>query len=520
MPSRVRHSIEYLQTLYDTNEDKSMLDKVIKAFIGIQALPAEHENSFWKIAAYHGEPDNNYCHHETVLFPTWHRAYLLRLENALRSIEGCEDVTMPFWDETITALSHIQDHSIQTVPLVFTSPTYKFEDNTEVANPLYSYKLQRGIAQEKEERWSKPAGYNTVRYPKSGLVGNKAMAGTSTAHNMQFIKDDSNAETLRNNVRAWLEGRVEIPTDGVEEGDRISADTYSVLARYKIAMNAPNYTVYSNTQSQAQWIEDMGHEDGTYYVASIESPHNGIHLALGGFFQEAVYNANPIRGANGDMGANEVASYDPIFYFHHCFIDLQFWNWQRRAHHTSPGSLEVIDGYAGAFLGGGKTEVENLDMETPLKPFKTSTGEFYTSYDVTNIEELDYVYGPCSMDQFVWGFGGINRVDPPAKMVAVKNISTADYPGSFVIRLYSTDANGKKVEVGREPILSRYNVMNCPNCVQQQDIKAMFPIAAKQLNAIKGTRSANDMRYSVDIEGTDGVFPTPRSGRAPTIEVL
>ena len=84
-----------------------MLDKVIKAFIGIQALPAEHKNSFWKIAAYHGEPDNNYCHHETVLFPTWHRAYLLRLENALRSIEGCEDVTMPFWNETITALSHI-----------------------------------------------------------------------------------------------------------------------------------------------------------------------------------------------------------------------------------------------------------------------------------------------------------------------------------------------------------------------------------------------------------------------------
>ena len=49
MPLRVRHSIEYLQTLYDTNEDKSMLDKVIKAFIGIQALPAEHENSFWKL---------------------------------------------------------------------------------------------------------------------------------------------------------------------------------------------------------------------------------------------------------------------------------------------------------------------------------------------------------------------------------------------------------------------------------------------------------------------------------------
>jgi len=62
--------------------------------------------------------------------------------------------------------------------------------------------------------------------------------------------------------------------------------------------------------------------------------------------------------------------------------------------------------------------------------------------------------------------------------------------------------------------------MNCLNCVQQQNIKTMFPIVKAQLNAIKGSHSTNDMMYSVEIEGTDGVFPTPQSNKASTIEVL
>ena len=63
------------------------------------------------IGGYHGEPFRGagttdgqtwwggYCEHGTVLFPTWHRAYLHRLEKALQSIEGCEGVMQPFWDE-------------------------------------------------------------------------------------------------------------------------------------------------------------------------------------------------------------------------------------------------------------------------------------------------------------------------------------------------------------------------------------------------------------------------------------
>jgi hypothetical protein len=29
--------------------------------------------------------------------PTWHRMYLPRLEEALQSVSGCEDVMLPYW---------------------------------------------------------------------------------------------------------------------------------------------------------------------------------------------------------------------------------------------------------------------------------------------------------------------------------------------------------------------------------------------------------------------------------------
>ena len=39
-----------------------------------------------------------YCFHGQILFSTWHRAYVNRLEDALRSIPGCDAVTIQFLD--------------------------------------------------------------------------------------------------------------------------------------------------------------------------------------------------------------------------------------------------------------------------------------------------------------------------------------------------------------------------------------------------------------------------------------
>jgi tyrosinase len=96
--------------------------------------------------------------------------YLLKLEEALRSIEGCADVTMPYWDET-------SDDSLKNgVPWALTDEFFSRDSN--VPNPLRCFRLPRNIADEigtidanNAANYSKPIGYETVRYPLSGLVG-------------------------------------------------------------------------------------------------------------------------------------------------------------------------------------------------------------------------------------------------------------------------------------------------------------------------------------------------------------
>ena len=59
-------------------------------------------------------------------------------------------------------------------------------------------------------------------------------------------------------------------------------------------------------------------------VMPLEQPHNDIHLAVGGYDVPSGPNQgdfSPIEGANGDMGENDTAGLDPIFYFHHAHID-------------------------------------------------------------------------------------------------------------------------------------------------------------------------------------------------------
>ena len=73
-----------------------------------------------------------------MLFPTWHRVYIFKLEEALRSAPGCENVTLPFWDETS------QDSLDNGVPWALTRESVELDGQT-IPNPLRSFGLNAGI---------------------------------------------------------------------------------------------------------------------------------------------------------------------------------------------------------------------------------------------------------------------------------------------------------------------------------------------------------------------------------------
>ena len=90
------------RSIYDLMDDREngrpeALDALMTAWKGIQELEPDDPNSFFVIGGYHGEPFRGagttdgqtwwggYCEHGTVLFPTWHLAYLHRLEKRCRA---------------------------------------------------------------------------------------------------------------------------------------------------------------------------------------------------------------------------------------------------------------------------------------------------------------------------------------------------------------------------------------------------------------------------------------------------
>src|SRR3569833_2574912 len=63
------------------------LDRLVRGFQALTALPPSDQDSFATIATYHGLPAW-YCQHGNVLFPLLHRAYILRRGRARRGARG------------------------------------------------------------------------------------------------------------------------------------------------------------------------------------------------------------------------------------------------------------------------------------------------------------------------------------------------------------------------------------------------------------------------------------------------
>ena len=264
----------------------------------------------------------------------------------------------------------------------------------------------------------------------SGLVGTEADKAATAAHNAQYTDTARNVQLLNANIIDWLTSTI------IVDGAPVSNN--SVHDKYARCLEAPNYTVFSNTTSQQEWHDVTGEA-----VVSLESPHNSIHLAVGGYDLPKIMDDSPISGANGDMGENDTAGLDPIFFFHHCFVDRMFWLWQQK--HDATDHLEIIPQYPGTNSVDSQGPTPGvaanswLTLESPLDPFRSEghRGERpYTSLDCINIErQLGYTYGD----------GSLPTLPPPpadpamsACVIRVAGINRARIRGSFLVSAFAT----------------------------------------------------------------------------------
>lgn len=138
--------------------------KLLKtAFQGLMDREPTDAKSYFQLCGLHWYPLPFKCKHHEARYNPWHRAYLKEFEDALRSVSGCEDVTIPYWDITIRP------------------PKVLYE------SPFDSYTLPLDIHD------GYPAGYVTQRYGASAITSNvkaNKIAETITTALKQPIWED------------------------------------------------------------------------------------------------------------------------------------------------------------------------------------------------------------------------------------------------------------------------------------------------------------------------------------------
>lgn len=478
----VRESIQSLERKHFEG-DRVPLEKLMIAFEGVQSLAPEHRNAFERIGGLHGQPfvirsgDDSYwggwCNHRNVLFPTWHRAYILYLEKAMQVY--VPDIGLPYLDEGSIEIRR------DGLPSCLTDDTFTFRElrSDTIKNPLKSYTLKKDLPDpdpNDDDTFHKKTGYETVRYPFSGL-------DNAAQQNSRFTSQEG-TKLLNIQVAQWMNST---PISGpFSAGDGIQT-------AFENCLDAANYTSFSNTASSDDYNDDDKKKHP--FVVSLEEPHNDTHLAIGGnaaSLDPPATSPGHVDGANGDMGDNDFAGFDPVFYFHHCFIDRMFWIWQER--HNSVDSISIEKGRDGtisstSLMFNPPAGIQNdtpLTVETPLYPFQKKYSQndddannFWTSAMVTDISKLGYSYGPGTFDTLVDPSIPVTSPGWTGKKLCIYDMERSSFNGSFHLAAFATYPDGTSDFLGHRSEFSRFNLAGCANCQKHPKVKSFYRLTKK-----------------------------------------
>ncbi len=156
-------------------EYPDVFNMFILALESLHDRAEDDDESYFQIAGIHGypfitwqypdsaiiNPGREYCTHSSVIFNTWHRPYLVLLEQSLheeavrianlfegysrdRYVRAAEDVRLPYWDwaseDSIPPVV-----SSETIDVIKPGTNSTAGGETNIPNPLYSYMFQNDL---------------------------------------------------------------------------------------------------------------------------------------------------------------------------------------------------------------------------------------------------------------------------------------------------------------------------------------------------------------------------------------
>lgn len=380
-PERVRKDVT---TLGD--DEVTALKQAFEGLMGRDQDP-DADDSYYTIAGVHGRPLLKCLHHEDRFNP-WHRVYMKAFEDALRSVPGCEDVTMPYWD------------FLTPLPALLQEP------------PFASYTLPRN-----------PPGVEPVPY----------------------VTQRDDPATISQNMQA-----------------------HSVPQEVTTSLR------------QAMW---GAYNVGGYQKFSIQA-HDGGHDSIG-----------------PTMADQDVASYDPVFWFFHCNIDRLWLSWQQLAGATT------LQGFMSTVTGD--TSWLTMPPFNGLPPYATTADQtiaYGIGYDklATVAEEPAALENKLGSVEAARSFS-IKRSSPVS--VRVKDIARLNIPGTFSVTLL---ADGEPI--AKRAFFQPRAPRECATCVTIPLVNIDFRLDQEQI-------LDRTLSVAIDVRGHEEIgtrFPLAQAGN-PTI---
>ena len=375
--------------------EKAILKKAFKGLMDRDPkTPKEYDPNaqcYFSLAGKHWFPIPTFCQHHIYGYLPWHRYQVLDFENALRSVPGCEEVTLPYWD----------------------IETGKFPSLLK-QEPFASYKFPLDI-------------YPDFYVPPV----NTGKKGTSTARYRSF---------------------------------RDSAIVNSCIKNANTAPSFPEYNGITNFQY------DSSHH--------IMRAHDFGHV-----------------GCGTTMANQDIAAFDPIFWFFHCNWDRLWWKWQVARGATDLTSFAktlpagedrrwLVDPQMSISDPWGESNSDTIDLPQLGISYQEPKTIKATQESIA-AAKLPIAIGPSWRDKnqgqskaqsFTLEKSNIDRVS-----LRVKGINRIKIFGSFRVELY---LGGK--EVGHDVFFQSTFSGDCENCVAQAFVDFDFIFDRKHLVDKKG----------------------------------
>ncbi|MCJ1468770.1 hypothetical protein MMC07_007400 [Pseudocyphellaria aurata] len=362
--------------------EKLQVQLFILALKHFQEMDPADKLSYFQVAGVHGQPfvawdehtkpetpNEGYCTHANVLFPCWHRPYVLLYEQRIHEIMtqviipkyprhrqeqligAANTWRLPYWDWAVMKSDASRRFNYNVPKIVRMKKIWVEgpEGPVKIDNPMY--------------RFSMPGGKSMGEYgitpideiPFDQCVGTSRCASYPLNPSL-CISGVGNHDQIADNLHRhnWNKGKA--------DGSVLSESVYRLFSKEYFS----KYETFATTQYEPE-------QRLTEYL-SCEGVHNNIHDWIGGFGTFA-----------GHMTFPPVSAFDPIFWIHHCNVDRQFATWQ---------TLNPTTWFTEKDKFSGKAKSDTFDTQkTPLTPFHSDDqGGLYNSNMIRDWTKLGYTY--------------------------------------------------------------------------------------------------------------------------------